>query len=122
MIGRDIATQYPPKPSRPRPAPVLKLDNLGWEKRLDQISLGVGAGEIVGLGGLDGQGQKTLLFALFGVLRGVTGVVSVNGVPVSPASPGFAKAPGVGIALVPEDRKTEGLMLPMSIADNLAIA
>jgi ribose transport system ATP-binding protein len=122
MIGRDIATQYPPKPLRPRPAPVLKLENLGWEKRLEQISLGVGAGEIVGLGGLDGQGQKTLLFALFGVLRGVTGVVSVDGVPVRPGSPAFAKAPGVGIALVPEDRKTEGLMLPMSIADNLAIA
>ena len=122
MIGRDIATQYPPKPSRPRPTPVLKLENLGWEKRLEQISLSVGAGEIVGLGGLDGQGQKTLLFALFGVLRGVTGTVSVNGVPVRPGSPGAAKAPGVGIALVPEDRKTEGLMLPMSIADNLAIA
>ena len=80
MIGRDIATQYPPKPLRPRPNPVLKLENLSWEKRLDRISLSVGAGEIVGLGGLDGQGQKTLLFALFGVLRGVTGAVTVNGV------------------------------------------
>jgi ribose transport system ATP-binding protein len=91
-------------------------------KRLSEISLDVGAGEIVGLGGLDGQGQKTLLFALFGVLRGVTGAISVNGAPVSPGSPAGAKAAGVGIALVPEDRKTEGLMLPMSIADNLAIA
>ena len=123
MIGRDITTQYPPKPSRPRPVPVLKLDNLGWERSLYQISLDVGAGEIVGLGGLDGQGQKTLLFALFGVLRGVTGAVSVNGATVSlRVPPASAKAPGVGIALVPEDRKTEGLMLPMSIADNLAIA
>src|SRR5437588_5529349 len=50
MIGRDIATQYPPKPARPRPNPVLRLENLGWERRLDQISLDVGAGEIVGLG------------------------------------------------------------------------
>ncbi|MBV8568124.1 MAG: sugar ABC transporter ATP-binding protein [Methylobacteriaceae bacterium] len=122
MIGRDIATQYPSKPRRPRPQPALRIENLSWEKRLDQISIDVGAGEIVGLGGLDGQGQKTLLFALFGVLRGVTGTVSVNGRPVRPGSPAGAKAPGVGIALVPEDRKTEGLMLPMSIADNLAIA
>ena len=121
MIGRDIATQYPPKPARKAAAtPVLSLEALSWEKRLDQISLSVGAGEIVGLGGLDGQGQKSLLLALFGVLRGVTGRFAVGGREVRPGSPAAAKS--VGIALVPEDRKTEGLMLPMSIADNLAIA
>lgn len=122
MIGRDIATQYPPKPRRPPLAPALKVENLGWEKRLEGISLAVGSGEIVGLGGLDGQGQKTLLLALFGVLRGVTGDIVVNGRVVRPGSPAAAKAKDIGIALVPEDRKTEGLMLPMSIADNLVIA
>jgi ribose transport system ATP-binding protein len=59
---------------------------------------------------------------LFGVLRGVTGRVTVNGRAVRPRSPAQAKTRAIGIALVPEDRKTEGLMLPMSIADNLAIA
>ena len=122
MIGRDIATQYPPKPSRARPATALKVERLGWENRLEGISLEIGAGEIVGLGGLDGQGQKTLLLALFGVLRGVTGAITVNGRPVRPGSPGQAKSRDIGIALVPEDRKTEGLMLPMSISDNLTIA
>jgi len=122
MIGRDIATQYPPKPKPVRSAPALKVERLGWEDKLADISLEVGAREIVGLGGLDGQGQKTLLLALFGVLRGVTGAIAVNGRPVRPGSPAQAKAPDVGIALVPEDRKTEGLMLPMSIADNLTIA
>jgi ribose transport system ATP-binding protein len=122
MIGRDIATQYPPKPVRPRPAPALKIENLGWDNRLAGISLDVGAGEVVGLGGLDGQGQRTLLLALFGVLRGVTGRVTVNGRAVRPGSPAQAKTREIGIALVPEDRKTEGLMLPMSVTDNLAIA
>ncbi|HLX97081.1 MAG TPA: sugar ABC transporter ATP-binding protein [Roseiarcus sp.] len=122
MIGRDIATQYPPKPKPVRSAPALKVERLGWEDKLADISLEVGAREIVGLGGLDGQGQKTLLLALFGVLRGVTGAIAVNGRRVRPGSPAQAKAPDVGIALVPEDRKTEGLMLPMSIADNLTIA
>ena len=122
MIGRDIATQYPAKPARPRPAPALKIENLGWEKRLEGISLEVGAGEVVGLGGLDGQGQKTLLLALFGVLRGVTGAITVNGRVVRPGSPAHAKTREIGIALVPEDRKTEGLMLPMSVGDNLTIA
>jgi ribose transport system ATP-binding protein len=120
MIGRDIATQYPAKPPRRRREPALKVENLGWDNRLADISLEVGAGEIVGLGGLDGQGQKTLLLALFGVLRGVTGRVRVNGRIVRPGTPAQAKK--IGIALVPEDRKTEGLMLPMSITDNLAIA
>ncbi|MGY3548936.1 ribose transport system ATP-binding protein [Bradyrhizobium sp. USDA 4472] len=120
MIGRDIAAQYPPKPAREAPKPVLDVENLSWDRHLDHISLRVGAGEIVGLGGLDGQGQKSLLLALFGVLRGVSGQITVEGREVRPASPAAAKS--VGIALVPEDRKTEGLMLPMSIADNLVIA
>ena len=122
MIGRDIAAQYPPKPERGRPKPRLQIKGLSWDRRLEEISLAVGEGEIVGLGGLDGQGQKTLLLALFGVLRGVTGRVTVDGKEVRPSSPAAAKSPEIGIALVPEDRKTEGLMLPMSIADNLAIA
>jgi len=122
MIGRDIATQYPAKPSQASRAPALEIEGLSWENRLHDVSLDVGAGEIVGLGGLDGQGQKTLLLALFGVLRGVTGSITVNGHPVRPGSPAKAKASDIGVALVPEDRKTEGLMLPMSIADNLTIA
>src|SRR5947209_16520160 len=120
MIGRDITAQYPPKPPRKPAKPVLTPENLSWERQLDSISLSVGAGDIVGLGGLDGKGQKSLLLALFGVLRGVTGRVTVADREVHPGSPAAAKS--VGIALVPEDRKTEGLMLPMSIADNLAIA
>ncbi len=63
-----------------------------------------------------------MLLALFGVLRGVSGRIEVNGRVVRPGSPAHAKSPNIGIALVPEDRKTEGLMLPMSIADNLTIA
>jgi ribose transport system ATP-binding protein len=122
MIGRDIAAQYPPKPKRMARAATLRAEGLGWENRLKDISFEVGAGEIVGLGGLDGQGQKTLMLALFGVLRGVTGRITVNGRTVRPRSPAHAKARDIGVALVPEDRKTEGLMLTMSVADNLTIA
>jgi ribose transport system ATP-binding protein len=59
---------------------------------------------------------------LFGVLRGVSGAVRIDGRPVSIASPAAAKRRDVGIALIPEDRKTEGLMLGMSVADNLLAA
>ena len=120
MIGRDIAAKFPPKPPRAAAAPRIEVRGLGWEDRLNDIHLSVCAGEIMGLGGLDGQGQKELLLALFGVLRGLRGEVRIEGAPVSLGSP--AQAKGHGVALIPEDRKTEGLTLPMSISDNLLAA
>jgi ribose transport system ATP-binding protein len=120
MIGRDIEHKFPPKQVRDSKAkPHLSLDNIRWENRLNGVSLTVGKGEIVGLGGLDGQGQKELLLALFGVLRGVDGRVTVGERTGIAGSPADAKGNKTRMALVPEDRKTEGLMLPMSIADNL---
>ncbi len=123
MIGREITAHFPPKPPPPDSAePMLELKKYSWEDRLKSIDLTVGAGEIVGLGGLDGQGQKELLLGLFGVLKGTSGQVIVQGNEVDINSPQDAKKAGVDLALIPEDRKTEGLMLPMSIADNLTIA
>jgi ribose transport system ATP-binding protein len=123
MIGREMRHVYPPKPVRAAPPePVLELRNLGWAPVLRDISLSVGKGEIVGLGGLDGQGQRELLLALFGVLRGVTGEVRVAGAPTRIASPARAKSRRLGMALIPEDRKTEGLMLPMSVGRNISMA
>lgn len=119
MIGRDVGAHYPVKITRPRPAPHLEIKDLRWENTIKGVNLNIGKGEIVGLGGLDGQGQKELLLALFGVLRGLDGQVIIGGTPVAPKSPADAKSGNLKIALVPEDRKTEGLMLPMSIADNL---
>ncbi|MBV9538915.1 MAG: sugar ABC transporter ATP-binding protein [Acidisphaera sp.] len=123
MIGRDIATVYPPKPTRAAPPEtVLEVRRLGWENRLHDIGFTIGRGEIVGLGGLDGQGQRDLLLALFGVLRGVTGELLIGGRARQLSGPAAAKSPAVGMALIPEDRKTEGLLLPMPIADNISLA
>ena len=124
MIGRDYSHVYPPKPPPvpgDKPA-VLEIRNLTWADTLKDVSLKVRAGEVVGLGGLDGQGQRELLLALFGVLRGVGGEILVNGRAVSVSGPSDAKAPGLGMALIPEDRKTEGLMLPMTVGENLSFA
>jgi ribose transport system ATP-binding protein len=122
MIGREIAAQYPQKTVRARPPSHLEISNIAWENRLKGVNLSVGKGEIVGLGGLDGQGQKELLLALFGVLNGVAGSIAMAGKPVSIGSPVAAKSADKRFALIPEDRKTEGLMLPMSIGDNLIAA
>ncbi len=125
MIGREISAHFPPRPP-PKPPEALEtaLDvaGLSWEDRLSAIDLSLHKGEIVGLGGLDGQGQKELLLGLFGVLKGVTGEIKVAGKPVRLAAPADAKKAGIDMALIPEDRKTEGLLLPMSIADNLVIS
>jgi len=124
MIGREYSHVFPPKPvaAANGAAPVLEARNLSWSGRLKDISLSVRAGEVLGLGGLDGQGQRELLLALFGVLRGVTGEILVDGAPTSISSPSAAKASRIGMALIPEDRKTEGLMLPMSVKVNLSFA
>ncbi|HLV84763.1 MAG TPA: sugar ABC transporter ATP-binding protein [Devosia sp.] len=122
MIGREVDAHFPPKPVTGKRVPHLVVEQLRWENRLKGASLNVGKGEIVGLGGLDGQGQKELMLALFGVLKGVEGRVAVGSTSGVPGSPAVAKSGRSRIALVPEDRKTEGLMLPMSIADNLLAA
>jgi ribose transport system ATP-binding protein len=89
---------------------------------LPRINLLVGKGEIVGLGGLDGQGQRELLLALFGVLRGVDAEIKVHGKPKRINSPRDAKRRTVGVALIPEDRKTEGLVLPLSVRENISLS
>jgi ribose transport system ATP-binding protein len=124
MIGREYSHVFPPKPklaASDKP-PVLEVRGLSWTDRLRDISLGVRAGEVVGLGGLDGQGQRELLLAMFGVLRGVSGKILIDGAPASVSSPSVAKGAKIGMALIPEDRKTEGLMLPMSVSVNLSFA
>jgi ribose transport system ATP-binding protein len=124
MIGREYSHVFPPKPAAPTipSAPSLEVRDLSWGDRLRNLSLAVRPGEIVGLGGLDGQGQRELLLALFGVLRGVSGEMRIDGKRVSIGSPRAAAATANRIALIPEDRKTDGLMLPMSVRDNLSLA
>jgi ribose transport system ATP-binding protein len=124
MIGREYSAAFPPRAARAKSdaMPRLEVRHLRWTDRLHDISLQLHAGEVIGLGGLDGQGQRELLLALFGVLRGTTGEVLVDGRPVVISGPGVAKRQEIGMALIPEDRKTEGLMLPMSVRDNLSFA
>ncbi|KYF78612.1 sugar ABC transporter ATP-binding protein [Sorangium cellulosum] len=123
MIGRDMGHVFPPKPAaRSAPATLLEVRDMSWERQLDNVSFKLGKGEILGVGGLDGQGQRELLLGLFGVLKDVRGEIKMDGKPIQLTSPRQAKDRAHGIALVPEDRKTEGLMLPMAIAANMSLA
>jgi ribose transport system ATP-binding protein len=123
MIGREYSHVFPPKPAgHDQTKSSLEVRKLNWANRLTDISFRASRGEIVGLGGLDGQGQRELLLALFGVLKGLSGEILIDGQPTHIGSPRGAKSNRAGMALIPEDRKTEGLMLPMSVRDNLSLA
>jgi len=123
IIGREYKNVFPPKPALPPDgAPVLRVSDLSWADQLRSVSLAIRPGEVVGLGGLDGQGQRELLLALFGVLDGVGGTVELAGRRASLSSPTAARSGHAAMALIPEDRKTEGLMLSMSVRENLSFA
>ena len=123
MIGRKYQHAFPDKPERRLAAkPILACRDLAWNDTLQGVSFSLKPGEILGLGGLDGQGQRELLLALFGVLRGCAGKIEIDGKAVLISSPVVARANEIGMALIPEDRKTEGLMLPMSVRENLSFA
>jgi ribose transport system ATP-binding protein len=121
MIGRPLREVFPPRPPRTEaPAPLLEVRGLSWGDDLRDVSFTLHAGEILGLSGLEGQGQGDLLFALFGVYAGVAGEVRLGGKPVHPV--GARGAMAAGLALVPEDRKTQGLILPLPVGENITLS
>ncbi|MBG6158220.1 ribose transport system ATP-binding protein [Labrenzia sp. EL_159] len=123
MVGQKIGELFPPKPPVSATGKeVLKVENFSWEGRFADVSLSVREGQIVGLGGLDGQGQGAFLMGLFGLLRRAEGRISVSGKPVSYSSPKAAKQPDIALVFIPEDRKTEGLIQEQSILENLQLA
>ncbi len=118
MLGRKPRMLYPPQRRTPAPEAILSVSGLSVAHELSDVSFDLRAGEILGLGGLEGQGQSTLMLALFGIKRW-SGTVRVDGVPVRIDSPRDALA--AGISLVPEDRRYQGLHLDKSIRENIAL-
>jgi ribose transport system ATP-binding protein len=122
MIGRPLAQVYPAKPPAPAAehAPYLSVADLRWKSALQGVSFDVRPGEIVGIGGLDGQGQRELLLALAGVLRDLSGTVTVGGRKGVPDGPSGCLSAERAVALIPEERKTEGLFLGLAVDANLS--
>ena len=88
---------------------------------VDDLSFTVAAGEVVALAGALGSGRTATLSALFGIARaGASGEIHVDGKPISIRTPIDAIA--AGLAFVPEDRKAQGLVLGLSVGDNLALS
>lgn len=99
---------------------VLQLDRLvaGGVK---DVSLELRKGEILGIAGLEGQGQRDLFRAVVGLQKASSGQISVDGLPCNISSPHRALRTGSGIAFVPEERKTEGIFTSLSTAANIAL-
>jgi ribose transport system ATP-binding protein len=121
MVGRQMEEVFPPKPpvSEVLEAPVvLAVRNLSSGKRFHDVSFDLHNGEILGLGGLQGQGQRELLAALFGV-HPVQGEVLLGDQAVAVRGP--RSAIRRRIAHVPEDRKPDGLIVQLPAGENLSL-
>ena len=119
MIGRDLKSLYQP-PAMPPGETVLDLRDLRTQAHPDHpVSLSVRRGEILGLAGLIGAGRTELARSIFGIDQVLGGQILLNGKAIALPSPQAAIE--AGIFLVPEDRKKSGLLLDVSIAENIAL-
>jgi ribose transport system ATP-binding protein len=120
MLGRTLEQLYPARAASPRPNVLLGVKDLSAGRRLRHASLEVHEGEILGVAGLEGQGQLELFLSLYGVLRS-RGTITVSGERRHIRSPRDALEAGIGMALVPEDRKTEGILPTLTVRENLSL-
>lgn len=122
MIGRTLAKQYERPPARTGEAgeAALSVEALSTADLLHEVSVDIHRGEIVGMFGLVGAGRTELARAVFGLDRVDGGTVRVDGRPLRRPTP--ARAIAAGLGLVPEDRKLCGLVLDLSIGDNMELA
>jgi ABC-type uncharacterized transport system ATPase subunit len=122
MVGRDVLLRVEKTPARPG-RPVLEVEDLSitapdGTKRLESVSFGVRAGEIVGIAGVEGNGQTELIEALAGLLEPgqISGHVRCEGREITTLSARERKQ--IGIAHVPEDRHRRGLLLDSDLSEN----
>jgi ABC-type sugar transport system ATPase subunit len=130
MVGREMSSLFPERPvqdpGRPHQnaeranTPVLAVSNLSVPgTSVREVTLAVHPGEIVGLAGLAGNGQNELLEGIAGIRR-ARGQITVDGHRGPFSNP--RRAIRAGLSLVPEDRKTQGLVLPFSIRQNITLS
>lgn len=122
MVGRSLQQFFhrESKPETEEHRTILRVRDLRWSSAQQPISFTLRSGEIVGMAGLMGSGRTELAETLFGIRRQISGEVKVDGQHASIRHPNDAVARG--IFLIPEDRRLQGLVLPMSVKDNISLA
>ncbi len=124
MVGRDIGQLYVPREAavsvEPHGEPVLSVKSLSDGRQLQDISFDIQPGEIVGVAGLLGAGRDVLVDLLYGLQAAKRGEIRIDGHRQVIRSP--RQAIKAGMALVPRDRRHQGLILSFSVADNINLA
>ena len=118
MVGRELSVLFPKRDVPPGEV-VLEVDGLSRQGVFADIGFTVQAGEIVALAGLVGSGRSEVVQSIFGVDPRDSGTVRINGKEIPPSDSKAAMA--AGAALVPEDRRQQGLVLDMSITRNVTL-
>ena len=119
MVGRDLSAFYRHTPREPE-GTVLKVTDLRTPAHPEHpLSFEVQTGEIVGLAGLVGAGRTELLQTLFGITPSIGGTIDMDGETVNPQNP--IEAIRAGIALAPENRKQQGLVMEMALSENMSL-
>ena len=119
MVGRKLADIFPPRPAQAERRPRLVVEEAGAPPGLKPISFRIGAGEILGFAGLEGQGQQPLARALAGIAPFKRGRLRLDDQEIRVSGPGAAIR--AGIASIPDDRKLEGLALDMPLRANVSL-
>lgn len=121
MLGRPLTAAFPPKRVPPRDARIVcSVDRLARKGAFRDVTFEVLEGEIVGLAGLVGSGRTEIARALFGADPVDRGTVHLRGRPLAIRSPRDAVA--AGVAMLPESRKDQGLMMRSPVKDNVTVA
>ena len=123
MVGRSVSFKTEKKPAEPKEV-VLSVENIEVKENrgltaVKNLSLEVRAGEVLGIAGIDGNGQTELIQALTGLKKVESGKVLLNGDDITNESP--RKITEAGVGHVPEDRHKYGLVLDMTLAENIAL-
>src|SRR5580658_8797349 len=118
MVGRELKERFPKRDVSLGPVR-LKVDELSDEGNITHIHFEVRAGEVLGVAGLIGAGRSRILNTLFGINRRTSGEVLLDGKPLSIKRPIDAIAAGIGF--VTEDRKSQGLVLGLSLRENVTL-
>lgn len=119
MVGRDIKDYYPARTPNPGEV-ILEVKNLNWGKRVKNVSFTARRGEILGFSGLVGAGRTETMRCIFGADKPDSGEIYIKGEKAHITSP--KNAIKRGIALATEDRKTQGLVLCLSVGHNTTLA
>jgi ribose transport system ATP-binding protein len=120
MVGKAVQDVFPPKADDDELGePLLQVERLSRDGEFEDVSLSVRAGEVVGVAGLVGAGRTEIVRCLYGLLRPSAGTVSVAGRPVRPHD--VSDALKAGLALAPEERKSQGLVLDWELDKNVSL-